>query len=81
MLQFTNKNELTTNASYEITYLLAKHIKPFSDVELVKSCVVMFCFVIFPNLMKYVTKFQICSYLILHVFVVSNHLEIKYLIQ
>lgn len=81
MLQFTNKNELTTNAFYEVIYWLAKHIKTFSDVKLIRNCVVIFCFVSFPNLKKYVTEFQICGYLTLYVFVGSNHLEIKYSIQ
>lgn len=57
MLQFANKNEFTTNALYEVTYLLAKHIKTFSDVELIKNCVVKFGFVTFPNLKKYTIKF------------------------
>lgn len=38
MLRFTNKNELATKASYEVTHMLAKRMKPFSDVELIKKC-------------------------------------------
>ncbi|XP_022181893.1 general transcription factor II-I repeat domain-containing protein 2B-like [Myzus persicae] len=38
MLRFTNKNELATKASYEVTHMLAKRMKPFSDAELIKNC-------------------------------------------
>lgn len=37
MLRFTNKNELATKASYEVTHLLAKRMKSFSDAELIKD--------------------------------------------
>lgn len=35
-----NKNELTTKASYLVTEILARKMKPFSDAETVKECVV-----------------------------------------
>lgn len=38
ILRFTNKNELATKASYEVTHMLAKRMKPFSDAELIKKC-------------------------------------------
>jgi hypothetical protein len=38
MLRFTNKNELATKASYQVTHMLAKRMKPFSDAKLIKKC-------------------------------------------
>ena len=34
MLRFTNKNELATKASYEVTHMLAKRMKPFDENKL-----------------------------------------------
>jgi hypothetical protein len=72
MLRFSNKNELATKVSYEVTHLIAKHMKPFSDAELLKDCIenvvnTKIYFIIFLILNKYMTKFQICSYLTLYI--------------
>lgn len=45
-----NKNELTTKASYQVTELLAQKMKPFSDAEIVKECVVTVCKTLFSHL-------------------------------
>lgn len=37
MLRFTNKNRLAIKVSHEKTHLLAKRMKPFSDVEFMKK--------------------------------------------
>lgn len=38
MLRFTNKNKLATKASHEVTHMLAKRMKPYSNAELLKNC-------------------------------------------
>ncbi|KAL4082394.1 hypothetical protein QTP88_029992 [Uroleucon formosanum] len=45
-----NKNELTTKASYQVTEILAQKMKPFSDAEIVKECVVTVCKTLFSHL-------------------------------
>jgi hypothetical protein len=45
-----NKNELTTKASYQVTEILAQKIRPFSDAEIVKKCVVTICKTLFSHL-------------------------------
>lgn len=45
-----NKNELTTKASYQVTEILAQKMKPFSDAEIVKECVVTICKTLFSHL-------------------------------
>uniref|UniRef100_A0A6P7H4I0 Zinc finger BED domain-containing protein 5-like n=1 Tax=Diabrotica virgifera virgifera TaxID=50390 RepID=A0A6P7H4I0_DIAVI len=42
-------NELTTKASYQVTEILAKKMKPFSDTEIVKECVVTVCNTLFSQ--------------------------------
>lgn len=59
------KNELTTKASYLVTEILAKKMKPFTDAEIVKDCIVAVCNTLFSNLpnskqiMSEVTKLQL----------------------
>lgn len=43
------KNELTTKASYQVTEILAQKMKPFSDAEIVKECVVTVCKTLFSQ--------------------------------
>ncbi|CAH1112700.1 unnamed protein product [Psylliodes chrysocephalus] len=45
-----NKNELTTKASYLVTEILARKMKPFSDAEVVKEYVVTVCKTLFSHL-------------------------------
>ncbi|KAL4100860.1 hypothetical protein QTP88_020889 [Uroleucon formosanum] len=45
-----NKNELITKASYQVTEILAQKMKPFSDAEIVKECVVTVCKTLFSHL-------------------------------
>ena len=59
------KNELTTKASYLVTEILAKKMKPFTDAEIVEDCIVAVCNTLFSNLpnskqiMSEVTKLQL----------------------
>jgi hypothetical protein len=50
LLNAMNKNELTTKASYQVTEILAQKMKPFSDAEIVKECVVTVCKTLFSHL-------------------------------
>lgn len=45
-----NKNELTTKASYQVIEILSQKMKPFSDAEIVKECVVTVCKTLFSHL-------------------------------
>lgn len=53
-----SQDSAVTKASYEICYILGKHMKPFTDAEIVKECFVSAANILFD---KFSNKKQILS--------------------
>lgn len=49
MLAAVGQSEALTKASYQVCNILAKNMKPFTDAELVKQCMVTVSETLFPN--------------------------------
>lgn len=58
MFAALSQDSAVTKASYEISYILGKHMKPFTDAEIVKECFISAANILFD---KYSNKKQIVS--------------------